>query len=140
MAAVPTCVSSAWPEARSGVRNPCSSTRSTADSTAAAASSISSEWRSISATDPNVASGFAIPWPAMSGAEPCTGSYRPGPSAPRLARRKQPDRARDHRGLVGEDVAEHVLGEEDVEVGGARDQLHGGVVDGGLRNRGFTIN
>ena len=38
--------------------------------------------RSIIATDPNIASGFAVPVPAMSGAEPCTGSYRPGPPSP----------------------------------------------------------
>ena len=29
--------------------------------------------------------GFAIPWPAMSGADPWTGSNRPGPPSPRLA-------------------------------------------------------
>ena len=38
--------------------------------------------RSIIATDTNIASGFAVPVPAMSGAEPCTGSYRPGPPSP----------------------------------------------------------
>ena len=93
-------------------------------------SSIRSEWRSISATDPKVASGFATPCPAMSGAEPCTGSYRPGPPRAEACRLpSRPDRARDHRGLVGEDVAEHVLGQDHVEVAGARDQLHRGVVD-----------
>ena len=44
----------------------------------------------MSATEPNVASGLAIPLPAMSGAEPCTGSYRPGPPAPRLAEASSP--------------------------------------------------
>ena len=35
--------------------------------------------RSMSATEPNIASGLAVPVPAMSGADPCTGSNRPGP-------------------------------------------------------------
>ena len=40
----------------------------------------------MSATDRNIASGLAAPVPAMSGAEPCTGSNRPGsPRSPRLA-------------------------------------------------------
>ena len=39
-------------------------------------------WRSSSATERNIASGLAMPLPAMSGAEPCTGSNRPGPSPP----------------------------------------------------------
>ena len=39
------------------------------------------------------------------------------------------ERARDLRGLVGEDVAEHVLGHHNVKVGRAVDELHGGVVD-----------
>ena len=61
-----------------------------ADSTAAASSSISSEWRSISATEPNIASGLAVPLPAMSGAEPCTGSYSPGPPSPSEALGSRP--------------------------------------------------
>jgi len=44
-------------------------------------------------------------------------------------RRQHADRAREHRGLVAEDVAEHVLGEDHVEVPWRRDQLHGRVVD-----------
>src|SRR5256885_11740368 len=55
---------------RSGVRRPPSRARSTADSIAAASCSRPSPWRSIIATEPNMASGLAIPVPAMSGAEP----------------------------------------------------------------------
>ena len=39
------------------------------------------------------------------------------------------ERAADDSHLVGEDVAEHVLGEEDVELRGLEDELHRGVVD-----------
>ena len=59
---------------RSRVRRPSCSARSTADSTAAASASRPRPWRSSIATDPNMASGLAIPCPAMSGAEPWTGS------------------------------------------------------------------
>ena len=38
------------------------------------------------------------------------------------------DRAGDHGGLVGDDVAEHVLGNDDVELAGVLDNLHGTVV------------
>ena len=38
------------------------------------------------------------------------------------------DRACEHRGLVAQDVAEHVLGEEHVEAARGQDELHGRVV------------
>ena len=44
----------------------------------------------------------------------------PGRPPPERGAREHPDRAREHRRLVGEDVAEHVLGEDRVEVGAAR--------------------
>ena len=47
---------------------------SAARSIAAASASRPSEWRSIMAADRMVPSGFAIPFPAMSGAEPWMGS------------------------------------------------------------------
>ena len=52
----------------------------------------------------------------MSGAEPCTGSKRPGPPSREARRRRQPEPAGDRGGEVGEDVAEHVLGDDDVEL------------------------
>src|SRR3954467_6602233 len=68
---------------RSWVRSPSSSARSTADSRAAASVSKPSPCRSIIAPDRNMARGLATPRPAMSGAEPCTGSNIPGvPGAP----------------------------------------------------------
>ena len=87
-------------------------------------------WRSSSATERNIASGLAIPCPAMSGAEPWTGSNSPGvPGSPERRARQHPDRAGDHRRLVAEDVAEHVLGDDHVEVARGGDELHRGVVD-----------
>ena len=77
-----------------------------------------------------MASGFAVPVPAMSGAEPCTGSNRPGPEpSPERGARQHAQRAGEHRRLVAEDVAEHVLGQDHVELRGSRHQLHRGVVD-----------
>jgi hypothetical protein len=40
-------------------------------------------------------------------------------------RRQQAQRAGQHRGLVGEDVAEHVLGDDHVEGARLGDQVHG---------------
>ena len=40
-----------------------------------------------------------------------------------------PERAGEHRRLVGEDVAEHVLGDDHLEVARRGDQLHRGGVD-----------
>ncbi len=44
-------------------------------------------------------------------------------------RRQKSDRARKHRRLVGQNVAEHVLRHDDVELAGALDQVHGHRVD-----------
>src|ERR1035438_10189186 len=44
------------------------------------------------------------------------------------SRREQSERSHDSAGLVGQDVAEHVLGEDDVEFGGLEDERHGGRV------------
>src|ERR1700676_2389139 len=43
-------------------------------------------------------------------------------------RSEQAERSYDSTGLIGEDVAEHVFGEDDVELGGLEDQRHGGRV------------
>ena len=61
--------------------------------------------------------GFAIPCPAMSGAEPCTGSNTPGASAPgrEVRARRHAHAALDRRREVGEDVAEEVRRDDDVE-------------------------
>ena len=96
---------------------------------AAAPSPSPSPWRSIIAAERKVASGLAAPVPAMSGAEPWTGSKTPGPAVAEAGGGQHPERARDHRGLVGEDVAEHVLGDDHVELGRIGDELHRRVVD-----------
>ena len=115
-----------------GVRSPSASARSTADSTAAASASIANPWRSISAADRNMASGLATP---------CRRCPAPSRGLARIVRgprrrrgsersaREHPDRAGQHRRLVAEDVAEHVLGHDHLEVPRRGDQLHRGVVD-----------
>ena len=48
-------------------------------------------------------------------------------AAPAVAERRRgqhTERARQHRGLVGEDVAEQVLGEHDIEVAWTTQQMH----------------
>src|SRR5699024_4266366 len=49
-------------------------------------------------------------------------------AVPQRGGRDHPDGAGDHGSLVREDVAEHILGDDDVELGGVLDDLHGGVV------------
>src|SRR6266567_2885335 len=63
--------------AKSAVRAPCESTVDTAFSTHAASASNWNECRNNIATVRIAPRGLAIPFPAMSGAEPCTGSYNP---------------------------------------------------------------
>src|ERR1700686_2398873 len=43
-------------------------------------------------------------------------------------RSEQAERSHDSAGLIREDIAEHVFGEDDVELGGLEDQRHGGRV------------
>src|SRR5204862_521054 len=62
---------------RSAVRAPAASAAAMAASTFCAASSLPSEWRSSIAAERIAAHGFALPVPAMSGAEPWIGSYMP---------------------------------------------------------------
>ena len=84
---------------------------------------------STSASERSIAVGFAAPVPAMSGAEPCTGSKMPGPASPRLADAARPSPPVTAGGDVGEDVAERVLHHEHVELVGVGDDLHRDAVD-----------
>src|ERR1700674_554648 len=43
-------------------------------------------------------------------------------------RSEQAERSHDSAGLIGQDIAEHVFGEDDVELGGLEDERHGGRV------------
>ncbi len=99
---------------------PLCSVFSTAFSMALASASSPSECRSSIAALRIVPSGFAMPLPAMSGAEPWIGSYRPSVPSPSEALGQQAERAGEHRGLVRQDVAEHVLGDDHVEAAAAR--------------------
>ena len=74
---------------RSAVRNPSSSAALTAASIASAASARPSDQRRSIAADRIVPIGFALSWPAMSGAEPWIGSY--SPNVPWAVRRSPSD-------------------------------------------------
>ena len=95
-----------------------------------AAASACPRWSSISAAERIAAVGSAFCWPAMSGAEPWTGSnmlgaVRSGLMLP-LAARPMPPVIGGRE--VGDDVAEQVVGDDHVEarrVGGHEDR--GGV-------------
>src|SRR5471030_2354632 len=77
--ASPTCsVVAGGPEGRrSAVTLPLCSTASMAASTAEASFFKPKLYSKRAPTEPMEPSGLALCWPAMSGAEPCTGSYRP---------------------------------------------------------------
>ena len=111
----------------SPVRKPSLSTLCTAPSMAAASASISKARRSIIAADRIVASGLALPCPAMSGAEPWMA--RTGRDCPcRGGGRQHTDGTGDDGSFVGEDVTEEVAGHDDVELRRIAHQLHGGIV------------
>ena len=65
----------------------------------------------------------------MSGAEPCTGSKMPGPLSPRLAEAARPSPPVTAAATSREDVAERVLGHDDVDAVGDDDELHREAVD-----------
>ena len=67
--------------------------------------------------------------PAMSGAEPWIGSYNPARAVAERRRRQQAERTGECRGFVGQDVAEQVLGDDDVVSRRPRQQQHRHRVD-----------
>ncbi len=131
----PTCsVVAGAPEGRrSAVTCPLVSTVSIARSTAAASSFNPKLYSSMAATEPMAPSGLALFCPAISGADPWTGSYSPTQAPDGLAvadrsRRQHADRARQHRAFVAQNVAEHVLRQHDIEAPRVQHQLHGAVI------------
>ena len=66
--------------------------------------------------------------PAMSGAEPWA-AWAIAWVSGGVQRRGDAQRSGDLAGQVGQDVAEHVLGDDDVELVGVADQVHGHRVD-----------
>ena len=99
-----------------------------ASSTARASVSSFSACLSSIAAEPIAPIGLAMFLPAMSGAEPCTGSKSPGAVAEARGR-QEPERADDRAGFVREDVAEQVLGEDDVEARRRERDLHRARID-----------
>ena len=71
-------------------------------------------------------------WPAIWGAEPWTGSNSPGPSSPSGGGGGEPETAGHRCGDVREDVAERVLGDDDVDRLGRVHDRHRERVDEGV--------
>ena len=101
---------------------------STERSRDAASSSSPAACRSNSATERSIAAGFAIPFPAMSGAEPWTGS-KSRRAVAEAGGGRDPEAACNVGGDVGEDVAEGVLRQEHVEPGRPLDEREACGVD-----------
>ena len=70
-----------------------------------------------------VANGFATPCPAISGAEPWLGSYRPCPDE-----FKDADGACQHSGLVRQNISKRIPRHNDVELTRVSHQMHGRIV------------
>ena len=85
-------------------------------------------WSSIMQAAYRSAVGLAMPLPAMSGAEPCTAS-KIAASAPMLRAGRQAQPADQSRHLVGQDVAEQVGRDEDIELPRIEHELHRTGVD-----------
>ena len=97
----------------------------------ASAASAWPRWSSIIAPDQIWPIGLAMPLPAMSGAEPCTGSNIDGNSRSglRLADGAMPIVPVTAGPEVGEDVAEQVRADDDVEPVGVQHEVRGEDVD-----------
>ena len=130
ISAVPTTCSPPAPVARSGVRRPRSRTASTAASIRAAslglAEAVAEHHRRREEGGERVGArpGRRCRAPSRGPARTARGRH-----PPEAGRGQHPQRPGQHRRLVAEDVAEEVLGDDHVEVGGARDELHRRVVD-----------
>ena len=105
---------------------------------------VSPSQSSIMAVERIMAVGLAMPWPAMSGAVPWLG-WKTACLSPMSAEGAKPMPPIKAGAEVGEDVAEEVLGGEDVEVPGAADEVerHGvdvvvAGVDVGVAGGGFV--
>ena len=101
---------------KSAVTRPEFKTDSTARFTAAASSFRPKLYSSIAATEPIAPNGLALFCPAISGAEPWTGSYSPtqAPDGFLVAdggRRQHPDGSGQNRAFITQDIAEHVFGD-----------------------------
>ena len=98
-----------WPWLQDAARTACSM-RSRNVGAARTCSGTSSPATGSSPAD------WPCPVPRCPGAEPWIGSYRPLLRRVERRRRQHADRPGEHRRLVGQDVAEHVAGDDDVEL------------------------
>ena len=96
----------------------------TAASTACASASSPSEWRSSMAALRMAASGLAMPCPAMSGAEPWIGSYRPKRPSPSDAEGNMPIEPASTDVSSLRMSPNMVAGEDHVKVAGPLDEVH----------------
>ena len=76
--------------------------------------------------------GLMTPWPVYFGAEPPIGSNIDVPSGIDVAAGGDAHAALNHRAEVGDDVAEHVVGDDHVEPLGVLHHPHAGGVDVGV--------
>ena len=105
------------------------------------AASVSPRNSSIIAALMIAARGSATPVPAMSGAEPCTGSNSEGPvrAGFRFRGCGPPDAPADRTPEVGEDVAEQVVGDNDVVLLGALHEMDARSVDVVIARRDVRV-
>ena len=73
--------------------------------------------------------GLAMPFPAMLGAEPWTGSKSEVLAGVDVGGGGEAEAAGELGGEVADDVAEEIVGDDDVELAGVADEFHGEGVD-----------
>ena len=97
------------------MRTPAASACEIARSSVRAAARSPSPSPSISEAASSIPLGFATPWPAISGAEPCVGPKTPGPGLRQAAGGDDPRAVPAGGGEVGDELGVRLLGDDDAE-------------------------